>query len=406
VAGLRRHAGALAARFHGHPSRAMRVIAVTGTNGKTTVAHLCADALRTLHGQSAYVGTLGTGLFGALGAGTHTTPDPVSLQRILAGLLEAGCRHVAIEASSHALDQHRLGGLEVDVAVFTTLGHDHLDYHGSLEAYGRAKQRLFSHPGLRTAVINLDDRYAPTIRAAVAPGVRVLTCSALPDGPPADVHALSVDCDGRGSRARVQTPRGTVTLDSALVGDFNVQNLLAALAALMAIDTPAAAAARALGAAAPVRGRMEVAAVEPRVYVDYAQSPDSLERALAALRPLTRGRLVCVFGCGGERDPSKRPLMGAVAERGADRVIVTSDNPRGEDPAAIAAAIVSGMREPARATIELDRAAAIRLALAGAGAQDAVLVAGKGHETSQLAGGRATAFDDVAAVRAALAGAS
>lgn len=406
VADLRRRAGVIAARLLGHPSRAMRVIAVTGTNGKTTVAHLCADALRKLHGSSGYLGTLGTGLFGALAPGAHTTPDPVRLQHAFAGLLDAGCRHAAVEASSHALDQGRLNGLEIDVAVFTGLGHDHLDYHGSLEAYGRAKQRLFSHPGLQTAVVNLDDDYAPAIIAATGPGVRVLTCSVRPGGPRADIQALDVDCDGRGSRVRVRTPEGAVRIESRLVGDFNVQNLLAALGALIAIGTPATDAARVLAAAAPVRGRMELASARPRVYVDYAHSPDSLERVLATLRPLTPGRLVCVFGCGGDRDATKRPLMGAIAERGADRVIVTSDNPRSEDPAAIAAAILAGMREPARATVELDRAAAIRLAVAAAGADDAVLVAGKGHETTQTIGERSERFDDVAAVRAALGGVS
>lgn len=399
VPGLRQHVGEIAARFHGYPSRQMRVIAVTGTNGKTTVAHLCADALRTLHGQCAYFGTLGTGLFGALAPGANTTPDPVLLQRRLAELRAEACADVALEASSHALDQGRLNGLDIGVAIFTGLSHDHLDYHGSFDAYGRAKQRLFSHAGLHTAVINIDDGYAPQIVKAVAPGVRVVTYSAQPAGPRADIQVQAMDCDGRGSRVRALTPEGIVTLDSPLVGDFNVQNLLAALGALLAVGSPLAAAAQALSQARPVRGRMELASIAPRVYVDYAHSPDSLERVLATLRRLTPGRLICVFGCGGDRDAAKRPLMGAIAERDADHVIVTSDNPRSEDPAEIARQIVAGMRNPEAATIEPDRAAAIARAVAAAGSDDAVLVAGKGHETSQTVGGTSTPFDDVEVVR-------
>jgi len=402
VAGLRRHAGEIAARFHGHPSRQMRVIAVTGTNGKTTVAHLCADALSTLHGQCAYFGTLGAGLFGALTPGANTTPDPVLLQRRLAELRATGCADVALEASSHALDQGRLNGLDIGVAIFTGLSHDHLDYHGSFEAYGRAKQRLFSHPGLHTAVINIDDAYAPQIVAAVTPGVRVTTCSVRPDGPHADLQVEAMDCDGRGSRVRVRTPAGVAVLESPLVGDFNVQNLLVALGALLAVGTPLAAAAQALSQARPVRGRMELASTSPRVYVDYAHSPDSLERVLATLRRLTPGRLVCVFGCGGDRDVAKRPLMGAIAERDADQVIVTSDNPRSEDPGEIARQVLAGMRNPGAVTVEPDRAAAIARAVAQAGPDDAVLIAGKGHETTQIAGGVSTPFDDVEAVRRAV----
>ena len=393
---LRHHVGEIAARFFGHPARAMGVIAVTGTNGKTTVAHLCADALQTLHGQCAYFGTLGYGLFGSLAPSVNTTPDPVLLQRALAGLRDRGCAHATLEASSHALDQGRLSGLDVGVAIFTGLGHDHLDYHGTLAAYGEAKQRLFTQAGLHTAIINADDPYAPNIRSAVAPGVKVLSFGTHPS---ADLQAMAVETDGSASRLTVRTPAGVASFVSALVGDFNVQNLLAALGALLALGTPLAQAVEALAVARPVRGRLELAADAPRVYVDYAHSPDSLARVLATVRALTAGRLFCVFGCGGERDTSKRPLMGAIAERDADRVIVTSDNPRSEDPAAIAAQIIAGMREPARAHIALDRAEAIAQALREAGPGDAVLIAGKGHETTQATGAHIAPFDDVAVVR-------
>lgn len=394
---LRERVGDIAARFFGQPAQALRLIAVTGTNGKTTVAHLCADALRRLHGSSGYFGTLGSGRFGELGATLHTTPDPITLQRELAALVATGCRHVALEASSHALDQGRLNGVDIGVAVFTGLGHDHLDYHGTLEAYGAAKCRLFAHAGLATAIVNADDAYAPTVLAATTAGVRRWRYA---------LHAQDVEFAAReialtdtGSHIAVRTPNGEVHIDSALIGEFNASNLLAALAALMATGVPATDAAAALSAAPPVRGRMELAAREPRVYVDFAHSPDSLARVLAVLRPLCRGRLLCVFGCGGDRDASKRPLMGAVAEAGADVVVVTSDNPRSEDPATIASDILRGMARPHEARVELDRVAAIGDALRSANGDDIVLIAGKGHETTQIAGGVVTPLDDVQVVQ-------
>ena len=400
IDGLRDALGELAARFHGDPSRRMSTIAVTGTNGKTTVAHLCADALQRLHGQSGYFGTLGYGRFDARTPGPNTTPDPITLQREYARLADAGCRHVALEASSHALAQQRLNGLRGGGAVFTGLGHDHLDFHGTLDAYLAAKARLFGHPGLHTAVVNADDPAAQRIVAALAPEARCWRFS-VKGASPAEFAARDVRCSATGSRVEVRTPWGETTIDSVLIGDFNVQNLLAALGALVATGTALDQAARALSAAAPVRGRMELAAREPCVYVDYAHSPDSLERVLATLRALTPGRVICVFGCGGDRDSTKRPLMGAVAERAADLVVITSDNPRSEDPAAIAADILRGMQRPDMARVELDRAAAIRCALAAAAPDDIVLIAGKGHETTQIVGGCVTAFDDVAVVRAA-----
>ncbi len=397
IEGLRERLGELAARFFEHPGRRMTTIAVTGTNGKTTVAHLCADALQRLHGVSGYFGTLGGGRFDALASSVNTTPDPITLQREFARLVVDGCAHVALEASSHALAQGRLNGLPIGIAVFNGLGHDHLDFHGTLDAYVEAKARLFAHPGLHTAIVNADDAAATRIDAAIAPGVRRWRFSMRDET--VEIAALETVCDATGSRVRVRTPFGEAALDSALVGDFNVQNLLAALAALLATGAPLDAAARALSAARAVRGRMQLAAREPCVYVDYAHSPDSLERVLTTLRALTRGRLLCVFGCGGERDVTKRPLMGAVAERGADLVFVTADNPRSEDPAAIAAAILHGMQRPAAARVELDRATAIRAALALAAPGDIVLIAGKGHETTQTTGTAVVPFDDVAVVR-------
>ena len=409
VPDLRAQLPTIARRFYGDPARHMSLIAVTGTNGKTTTAHLCAQALAALHGRSGYFGTLGYGSLDALEAGPNTTPDPITFQRVLADLAATGCAHVALEASSHALEQGRLAQLPLAVAIFTGLGHDHLDYHGSIEAYAAAKARLFRLPGLKAAVINADDAYAPQMLAALAPTTRAYTFSALANGGDAAVQALDVRCTRTGSAVHVRTWQGDFTLHSPLLGEFNVQNLLAALTALMAAGTPAADAVRALAAALPVRGRMELVAGPagaPLVCVDYAHSPDSLERVLRALRLPGVARLICVFGCGGDRDRTKRAPMGAIAEAGADRVIVTTDNPRSEDPAAIAAEICAGMRAPAAALVELDRAAAIHAALAMAGPRDVVLIAGKGHEHTQIDARSVREFDDAAVARALLQGAA
>ena len=399
---LRQRVALIASRFYEEPARGMHLIAITGTNGKTTTAHLCAQAQRALFGRSGYFGTLGYGPLDALEQGPNTTPDPVTFQRVLAALAADDCAHVALEASSHALSQGRLDELPIGVAVFTGLGHDHLDYHGTAEAYGAAKQRLFRHPGLSAAVINLDDAYAGTIRQAVSPEARIYTFSLRPDGPRADVQARQVTCDRHGINMQIGTWQGELSLQSPLLGEFNAQNLLAALTALMASGVSGADAAHALSQAVPVRGRMELLGGrkgQPLVCVDYAHSPDSLERVLQALRLPGLKRLICVFGCGGDRDTSKRGPMGAIAERLADEVLVTSDNPRGEDPAAIGAQILAGMLHPARAQWISDRALAIRTAIALAGPDDLVLLAGKGHESTQTTAQVVISLDDAALAR-------
>ena len=406
VQNLRAHVGLIASRFYHFPAHDMTLVAITGTNGKTTVAHLCAQAFRTLHGQSGYFGTLGYGALDALEAGPNTTPDPVTLQRNLARLAATGTRHVALEASSHALSQGRVDHLAIDIAVFTGLGHDHLDYHGTLAAYGIAKQRLFKHPGLRVAILNRDDAYTDKVRAAVNPDARLYTYSTDPQGPAADVHALEVRTARAGLVLRVRTWQGEVTLTSPLIGDFNAQNLLAALAVLMVAGSPATAAAAALSQAGPIRGRMELIAGppgSPLVYVDYAHSPDSLERVLRALRLPDTARLICVFGCGGDRDHSKRGPMGALAESLADHTILTNDNPRSEDPQTIAEHIRAGMRQPAKALFVPDRASAIAQAILSAQAHDVVLIAGKGHESTQTLGHCVRPFDDAGLARRWLA---
>ncbi|GIX31119.1 MAG: UDP-N-acetylmuramoyl-L-alanyl-D-glutamate--2,6-diaminopimelate ligase [Porticoccaceae bacterium] len=406
VPGLARRLGEVAAAFYGHPARRLRVFAVTGTDGKTTCALLAARLAARLGEPAGVVGTLGWGMVGSEGeqlAETGmTTPDAVTLQALFAELVERGVRFVALEASSHGLHQHRLDACEVAVGVFTNLGRDHLDYHGDLEAYAAAKRRLFTFPSLQVAAINVDDPVGLEILGGLPAGVVGVGYGR---GPAAAVRATAVRSSVRGLEIALRTPWGEAAFTSRLLGEFNALNLLALIAAFGALGHPLAEIASGLEALPPVPGRMERfgGSRGPQVVVDYAHTPRALSAALAALRPHCPGRLWVVFGCGGERDPGKRPLMGAAAEIGADRVVVTSDNPRGEDPAAIAAAILAGMADPAAAVVELDRAAAIRRAVAEAQEGDWILVAGKGHEAWQEVAGRRLPLCDRELVRAALA---
>lgn len=405
VRDLRAAVGAIASRFYGEASRDLELVAVTGTNGKTTVAHLIADALARIRGAAGYAGTLGIGRFGALTANPNTTPDPVTLQAFFAELRDSACRAAAIEVSSHGIAQHRIAACAFDVAVFTNLSHDHLDYHESLAAYAATKKSLFRHPGLRHAVINIDD---PIGREIVSEAGDTLMVSTVSSGEHADAAYRLAACTvhAGGSELVIATPHGKVPLRTRLPGEFNQQNLMMALAALAALDVPLPLAAQALSLATEVAGRMQRiatgAATEPTVVVDYAHTPDSLARALAALRGQTPGELICVFGCGGDRDRSKRAPMGEAAVRGADRVIVTSDNPRGEPAAAIIEDILEGVRGAAHVTVIEDRAAAIRHAIKGASADDVVLIAGKGHESTQEVNGQRLPFADPAHALAAL----
>jgi UDP-N-acetylmuramoyl-L-alanyl-D-glutamate--2,6-diaminopimelate ligase len=411
IPGLDRQMGLIAERFFGHPSTDMWVAGVTGTNGKTTVTHLIAQAIagdqsadRALR-PCGLIGTLGYGTFGALQAGRHTTPDAVTLHRLLADLRDRSVRHTVMEVSSHALSQGRVSGVAFDVAVFSNLSRDHLDYHGDLAAYAEAKRGLFRVPGLQAAVVNLDDPLGASILADLAPGVEALGYS-LGSAHDARVRATTLEVDARGIRMEVTTPFGTGRLESPLLGRFNAGNLLAALGALIMLGRPLPALLSALGGAQPVSGRMERfggGEGEPLVVVDYAHTPDALEQVLATLREHCRGTLTCVFGCGGERDRGKRPEMGAVAERLADRAVVTDDNPRGEDANAIVREIVSGMGPTADVRVARDRERAIALALQDSGPGDVVLVAGKGHEDYQEVAGQRRPYSDRAAVRALLA---
>ncbi|HST28168.1 MAG TPA: UDP-N-acetylmuramoyl-L-alanyl-D-glutamate--2,6-diaminopimelate ligase [Rudaea sp.] len=398
---LRDRVGEIAARFFGCPSAALHVVGVTGTNGKTSIVQLLAAALEHLGARAATIGTLGAGLVGAIEAGERTTPDAISVHSLLAQFRDAGASHVAMEVSSHALDQGRVNAIDFEVAVFTNLTRDHLDYHGTMENYGAAKAKLFAWPGLRSAVINADDAFGRELSARLAETVRRLRYAIDAD---AEIRALNVRTHGDGLDFDLATPWGEGAIASRLLGRFNVYNLLAVAGCLGALGYAFAQIQDALAHLQPVAGRMNRlgGGALPLVVVDYAHTPDALEQALASLRAHCAGKLICVFGCGGERDAGKRPQMGAIAERMADEIVVTDDNPRGEDGNAIVAQIVAGLAHPQRARIERDRAAAIALALRAAHAGDVVLIAGKGHEPYQEVGGVKRPFDDTDVARHAL----
>lgn len=408
VEDLRAVAGHLAHELFGRPSQALWVAGVTGTNGKTTVSQWIAQALEALEVRCGVVGTLGTGFPGHLEPLANTTPDAIVLHRALAALRGAGARAVSMEVSSIGLDQARVAGVEFDVAVFTNLSRDHLEYHGTMDAYAQAKARLFDKPTLSCAVINVDDPFGAELAAKLATrGARVICCTmhetTMPDLPRLIGKPLGVAPSG--IRFTVCEGREHAEVALATVGGFNVANALAVIGVLRARGVPLAEAAQATSGVVPPPGRMQLfgGVGEPLVVVDYAHTPDALAKVLEAARDAaTRrgGSLACVFGCGGERDPGKRALMGEAAAALADRVIVTSDNPRGEDPAAIAAMVLEGTGGGAHC--ELDRTQAIRLALAQAHGDDVVVVAGKGHESWQEIAGVRHPYCDAAAVRAAL----
>ncbi|MCK9529599.1 MAG: UDP-N-acetylmuramoyl-L-alanyl-D-glutamate--2,6-diaminopimelate ligase [Gammaproteobacteria bacterium] len=392
---LRRQAGLIGARFYGEPSRHMPVIGVTGTNGKTSVSQFIAHAL-AVDAPAGVIGTLGNGLVSQLESTGHTTPDAVSVQATLADLLAAGARAVVMEVSSHGLDQGRVNGVQFEVAVFTNLTHEHLDYHGDMASYAAAKRLLFQVPDLRAAALNLDDAVGREWHAQLAGKLRVLGFGLDASFAP-EVSARDLRLGPEGIAFEAVTPTGVAHIESPLIGRFNASNLLAALSVLLLLGMAPDVAAERLSRLRAVPGRMERfggGAGRPMAVVDYAHTPDALEQVLMAARAHTRGRLVCVFGCGGDRDRGKRPIMGKVAERLADQVVVTDDNPRSEDPEFIVEEITRGMTHPERAQLIRDRARAIHAALAQAGPDDVVLVAGKGHETEQHIGDRKLLFSD------------
>ncbi len=405
VPGLRARLAAMADLFHGHPSRAMTVVGATGTNGKTSIVQLLAQAWHLRGLASGSIGTLGAGPHGRLQPTGFTTPLVLQTHALLAELRDAGVRAVAMEVSSHALDQGRVDGVRFDVAVFTNLTRDHLDYHGDMDAYGAAKARLFAWPGLRAAVLNLDDAFGRRLQAAAAPGLELVGVSSRGQAG-ARVHASAVVLDAGGIAFDLVVDGVAHPVRSPLLGRFNVDNLVAVAGVLHALGDAPAEIAATLARLQPVPGRMNRLGGQdgmPLVVVDYAHTPDALEQALSSLRAHAASRLLCVFGCGGERDRGKRPQMARIAERLADVVLVTDDNPRREPGQAIVEDIMAGFHAPAAVAVERDRARAIERAIGQSGPDDIVLVAGKGHEPYQEVAGVRHRFDDTEVALAALA---
>ena len=402
VDNLRAICAELADLVYAHPSAQLWMIGVTGTNGKTSVSQWIAQAFKLLGRNCGVIGTLGSGFPGELVEDPNTTPDVISLHRALAGFVAAGADACVMEASSIGLAQGRTAAVAFDVAVFTNLTRDHLDYHGSMEAYAAAKSRLFEVPGLSAAILNLDDELGARLSHKLA-GKGIRRIGYTLGGPAADagdeiIRADDLRLTGHGLRFTLHAAQGESRVDAPLFGRFNAANLLAVLGTLLASGIALERAVAVLPQLAPPPGRMQALGgdQQPLLVIDYAHTPDALEQVLTTLRQVAAargGNLLCVFGCGGERDPGKRPLMGEVAARLADIAMVTSDNPRGEDPQHIIADILQGM--PPGAKAEADRAAAIRSAVHHAQQQDVVLIAGKGHEAYQEIGGRRLPFSDL-----------
>ncbi|HEY8041108.1 MAG TPA: UDP-N-acetylmuramoyl-L-alanyl-D-glutamate--2,6-diaminopimelate ligase [Polyangiaceae bacterium] len=395
-----------ASAVYGHPSFALEVVGITGTNGKTTTAHLVRAAVDGALGRPScgILGTVGHSFGDWRVEAEHTTPEADEIARTMAAMRARGATHVAMEVSSHALELGRVLAVRFRVAALTNLTQDHLDFHGSMQAYADAKARLFTERGPGAAVLNVDDAFGRDLAARVrSPLVRV----SARVGADADVAPLEARVDARGIAATVRTPRGEVKLATRLVGAHNLENLLLALGIAHALDLDLARAADALSREPGAPGRLERCDGEGddvTVLVDYAHTPDALTRALDAVRAVAQGRVWCVFGCGGDRDPSKRAPMGDAVARRADAVVVTNDNPRTEDPAAIADAVVAGVRAAGREpVVELDRRKAIDFAVRSASGGDVILVAGKGHEDYQVVGTVKHPFDDRIETRRALA---
>lgn len=404
VQDLRRHAGFVADEFYGHPSRGLWMIGVTGTNGKTSCSHWLSQAFSALGKTAAVIGTLGNGFPNALSEAINTTPDPILLHGMLAEFKRQGAEMVAMEVSSHGLDQGRVNGVHFNVAILTNLSRDHLDYHGDMQSYAAAKRKLFHWPDLRCAVLNADDEFGREIVMELQDlGHRVLTYG-LEAG---DVCGSALQFSHQGLSMQVQTPFGSGVLRAGVLGRFNAYNLLAVLGAMLASGVALQEALQALSKVTPVTGRMQTlgGADSPLVVIDYAHTPDALEKALNTLKEQLaesgkQGRLICVFGCGGDRDTGKRPLMGEIAARLADHVIVTADNPRNEEPGKITEDITRGNRQGFQ--VEPDRATAINLAIDSARPGDIVLIAGKGHENYQEIQGVKHPFSDHAVAQQAL----
>lgn len=395
--GLTHNVSEIAGRFFEHPSKELNLIGVTGTNGKSSVSHFIAEAL-ALDGLCGLMGTLGSGLYGELSSTGFTTPDPVQVQQQLAQWVARGTAHGVMEISSHGLDQSRVAALNFNTAIFTNLTRDHLDYHGNFENYGVAKAKLFAMPGLKSAVINIDDRFGRRLMSEVSDELDLYSYSTDDRG--AAIHTTALKLNQHGLTMQVVSPWGEGELRSQLMGRFNASNLLAALGGIVLSGVDFDEALKRLSQVSTVAGRMQSFNAEnrPLVVVDFAHTPDALKQALGALKEHCRGNLWVVFGAGGDRDRSKRPEMGRVAAEIADRIVVTSDNPRGEKPQQIMSEIAKGIPSECSPYIEVERRTAIEYALAEAAPEDIVLVAGKGHETGQIFADRTIEFSDLKVV--------
>ncbi|MBT7226293.1 MAG: UDP-N-acetylmuramoyl-L-alanyl-D-glutamate--2,6-diaminopimelate ligase [Gammaproteobacteria bacterium] len=397
----------IAARFYGHPSRRLSVIGITGTNGKTSCSQFIAQALANSGFSCGTIGTLGYGVYGKLQETQLTTPDPVFTQMALAEMVQGGIDPVVMEVSSVGLHQKRVKAVKFDTAIFTNLTRDHLDYHESMEAYGNNKKKLFASEGLSRAIINLDDPYALSVINAIAPSVEMYTYSIKNSA--ATVYAESLTLTRQGFEARVVTPIGAGVIKGKLFGYFNVSNLLAVISVLVSYlpkkkELNIEQLCELVSGLSPVDGRMQIVGdtAEITALVDYAHTPDGLRSALKGLRDHFSGNIWCVFGCGGNRDKGKRPIMGEIAEAFADKVIIADDNPRNEEGDKIVEHIQSGMKSPEQTVVLRDREKAIAYAIGNAEPGDVVLVAGKGHETYQDVGGSRLLFIDANQVRLAL----
>jgi len=410
VEDLQQKTGEIASRFFNHPSHDLNMIGITGTDGKTSVSHYLAQCLDSKSSPCGVLGTLGNGLINELKPTGLTTASAVHVQQSLAMLVDEGARAAVMEVSSHGLDQGRVNGVEFDTAVFTNLSQDHLDYHKTMESYAEAKSKLFKVAGLKSAVINLDDAFGRMLAQKYRKHLTVYGYSTSSDDESFEscadfvVYAKSIKAIRHGFEINVVTPKGVGYFELKLLGDFNVSNALAVLATLLLNNTAFDESIKCLSALRPVAGRMELVIVnnKPTVIVDYAHTPQGIAAACNAVKRHFSGELWCVFGCGGDRDREKRPLMAQAAERYSDHIIVTSDNPRHEDPQLIIKQVVDGLAEPDSASTCIDRREAIAQAISAAAAGDVILIAGKGHESCQIVGDTYIAFDDRDVARALL----
>lgn len=400
VVDLKNQVGEIAAEFYQHPSRELAMVGVTGTNGKTSVSQWIAQALSMLGQKAAVIGTIGNGFIDDLTQGlteaTNTTPDAVLLQAMLADYVKQGADAVVMEVSSHGLHQGRVNGVDFDIAVLTNLSRDHLDYHETMEEYAAAKQQLFVWQGLGISILNADDVFGRSIADMLQVRRKPLLTYGLLQG---DVRGTDLQLHQQGLTMQVKTPQGEALINASVLGRFNAYNVLAVLATLLALDISLPDAVAAIEKIKPVLGRMQQlgGGDKPLLVVDYAHTPDALAKVLSTLKEQlgddgAQGKLICVFGCGGDRDAGKRPLMGEVAARLADTVVITSDNPRSEDAGKIIAQVMAGATK--NCLVELDRASAIAQAVNLARKEDIVLIAGKGHERYQEVNGLKIPFSD------------